>query len=327
MTDVRPDRNAPVAVSWDQGASRLFNLVIALINEPSARSVDWIISHVAGYDAANAEANRKQFHRDRAALHSFGVTFHVDKEDAQELWSLSSDDLFLPELDLTEQEADVLAAAARWNQSESLSAATESAYRKLAAAGLQRGLGESVIPSVPDHTELDQASITAIFRALDKGLRLSFDYYPSLLDVPVRRTVEPWAYGAVDGKVYLTGFDVDRQEQRTFRLSRIADLTALPEFNQHPAPDLPGDQLIHRGLETAGTRVTAHLRFVSDSGAEELRVLAGDQGVIGPVDRDWLLRTAAAYAPEVIVVEPSDLVDDVISLLETSANLSGGTGQ
>ena len=145
--------------------------------------------------------------------------------------------------------------------------------------------------------------------------------------MPTRRTVEPWAYGAVDGKIYLTGFDLDREQQRTFRLSRIADMQALPEFTTHPAPNLPAEQLILRGLESAGSRITARLRFTSNSGAEELRALTDASGQIGPVDRSWLLRTAAAYAPEVVVEEPSDLVDDIISLLHAVANEPGGTDQ
>ncbi|WP_312588657.1 helix-turn-helix transcriptional regulator [Corynebacterium dentalis] len=325
-------RNQPVDVSWDENTSRLFNLVIALINSPSPRSVDWIIANVAGYDAGSSATNRKRFHRDRASLQAFGVVLRKSTGEAAgaqttEAWSLDSQELFLPELDLSQEEADALAAAARWNQSESLSGAAKSAYHKLAAAGLQRGLGESVVSSVPDHTELDQASVEAIFRALDKSLRLSFDYYPSLLHVPTRRTVEPWAYGAVDGKIYLTGFDLDREQQRTFRLSRIADMQALPEFTTHPAPNLPAEQLILRGLESAGSRITARLRFTSNSGAEELRALTDASGQIGPVDRSWLLRTAAAYAPEVVVEEPSDLVDDIISLLHAVANEPGGTDQ
>ena len=85
--------------------------------------------------------------------------------------------------------------------------------------------------------------------------------------------------------------------------------------------------MILRGLESAGSRITARLRFTSNSGAEELRALTDASGQIGPVDRSWLLRTAAAYAPEVVVEEPSDLVDDIISLLHAVANEPGGTDQ
>ena len=315
-TPTPPSRNAPVPVTWDSGAARLFNLVIALINSPAPRSTDWILGNVAGYDAEKPETNRKRFHRDRAALAPFGVilTAHPS-EDGKELWSVDSEALFLPDMDFSPEESEVLAAAARWNQSESLSEAATSAYRKLAAAGLQRGMGEAVIPSVPDHTELDQGSVEAIFRALDKGVRLQFNYYPSLLEEPAVRTVEPWAYGAVDGKIYLTGFDIDRQQQRTFRLARIAEVEALPEFSTHPAPQLPSQELIRRGLAAAGTHITARLHFPADSGAEELRALCDEAGQIGPVDRTWLVRTAAAYAPDVIVKEPQDVVNDVIALL------------
>lgn len=310
-------RNVPVKVKWEDGATRLFNLVIALINSPAPRSTAWILNNVAGYDAEQEGTNRKRFHRDRDTLQTLGVQLIGELDlDGHEHWRLDRRSSFLPELDLTEEEAEVLAAAARWNQPGELSTAAESAYRKLASAGIRRDMGSSVIPSVPDHTDLDQDSVEAIFRALDRGLVLSFNYYRSLLEEPVRRSVEPWAYGAVDGKIYLTGFDLDRNQQRTFRLSRIADMEAMARFAQHPVPEGSSDELIRHGLSAAGTFVTARVRFQGNTGAEELRALCDEDGCIGPIERSWLVRTAAAYAPEAVITEPQDVVDSVVSLLQ-----------
>ena len=320
------NRNQPVEVTWNEGGERLLNLVIALINETLPRSTDWIIGHVSGYNSAERAAKRKQFQRDRETLGQLGVHIRpANGEHGEDLWQLDANEAFLPELDLTPSESDVLAAAARWSQPGEMSEATTSALRKLSAAGVRRDLNSSVLATVPDHTDLDEKSVDAIFRALDNGLVLTFDYYPTLLEPPEQRSIEPWAYGAVDGRIYLTGFDLDKQAQRTFRLSRIADLTAQAQFIKHPVPQRPSGELIRSGLAQAGSYVTATVRFASPTGAEELRLLTDATGKLGPVDRDWLIRTAAAYAPEAIVDEPADVRADIIRLLQTAvAQEEGG---
>lgn len=317
---MKHNRNQPTQVTWNEGGERLLNLVIALINESQPRSTDWFISNVSGYDSAERAAKRKQFQRDRETLEKLGVRVQAVKSLAtEELWQLDASEAFLPELDLTPGESDVLAAAARWSQPGEMSQATTSALAKLSAAGVRRDLNSSVLATVPDHTDLDEASVDAIFRALDNGLVLTFDYYPSLMEAPEQRTMEPWAYGAVDGRIYVTGFDLDKQAQRTFRLSRIADLKAQAQFIKHPVPQRPSAELIRSGLAQAGTYVTARVRFASSSGAEELRQLTDATGQLGPVDRDWLVRTAAAYAPEAIVEEPADVRADTIAALRAAA--------
>lgn len=313
-------RNLPAQVTWEKGGTRLLNLVIALINETRPRSADWVVSHVSGYDSPTQASKRKQLQRDRETLAQLGVRIDVLSSRGEgELYHLDADGSFLPDLNLTPEQADVLAAAARWTQPGEMSAAAESAYRKLAAAGIRRELGANVIASVPDLTDLDHDSIDAIFRALDNGLRISFDYYKSLIEPPTRRTIEPWAYGAVDGRIYVTGWDLDREAQRTFRISRISDIDVVAEFIKNPVPDLPSSELIRVGLSLSGTLVKARLRFSDQTGAEELRLLSDATGSIGPVDREWLVKTAAAYAPDVIVEEPADVVADVIALLRAAA--------
>ncbi|MBC2681541.1 WYL domain-containing protein [Corynebacterium sp. 4HC-13] len=317
------NRNLPAKVSWEKGASRLLNLVIALINENQPRSADWVISHVDGYDSPTPASRRKQLQRDRNTLAQLGLCIEVHHGgNGGELYFLDHEAAFLPELDLTPKQADVLVAAARWTQSGEMSAAAESAYHKLVAAGIRRGLSSSVIASVPDLTDLDQKSIDAIFRALDNGLCITFDYYQSLVGFPTRRTLEPWAYGAVDGKLYVTGWDTQRNAQRTFRISRISDIEVLAQFITHPVPNLPSSELIRQGLNSSGTMVHAVLRFHESSGAEELRLLTDASGAIGPVDRDWLVKTAAAYAPDAVVVEPEDIVSDVVQLLRCATGES-----
>ncbi len=306
------NRNRPVETHWMPGATRLFNLVIALLNSDGPRSVEWVLANVDGYQHDNDDSARRQLSRDRRDLAALGV--HIGGTD--EL-SLDPTQTFLPDIEFTDAEAAVIAAASHWAQSSGMHHAAQSAYAKLAAAGMQHRIstGEVAIPAIPDHTDLDGDSFDAIFRALDNGLVLSFNYYPSLVDTPQERRLEPWAFGAQDGLTYVTGFDPDRAAQRTFRLARIDSVVALPEFSQHPRPEGTPQQLIAQGLARSRQMVTATVEF-PDDGAWELRRLTDDNGQIGPVERTWFVRTAAAYAPHVIVTSPPDLVADVVAVLK-----------
>jgi len=45
--------------------------------------------------------------------------------------------------------------------------------------------------------------------------------------------------------------------------------------------------------------------------------------VLTGVQKDWLVRTAAGYAPEVKVLDPPEVRTDIINLLRTAANHNG----
>ena len=183
--------------------------------------------------------------------------------------------------------------------------------------------------------ELDPRSVDAIFRATQRGLRMTFWYYPAYLVEPEQRTLDPWAVAGIDGRLYVTGFDVDRGAQRTFRLARLSDVRAEAQFVEHPAPTdpatgqpVPAGELIRRGLAGHQTKVTASVLFTGERAIElqdmarELRDTPdGRVGTVGPVDRDWLVQTAASYAPDAVLLEPQELVVEVLDLLQRAQQL------
>lgn len=336
-------RNAPVHVTWPEGASRLFNLVIALLNADSPRPQQWIVDHVAGYQGS-PKSKAKAFLRDREDLRHIGVLLRESTHAGQSRWSLDPEGIFLPPVSFSADERALIAQATEWQQGGELEAVAQTAYLKLAGAGVRRTRGPRTVVNVTDLRQVDPESVDALLRALERDLTVEATYYPSLVAEPQTRTIEPWAYAAVNGAMYLTGFDVDRGAQRTFRLSRLSDIRALGRYRQAPRPVLttdprnhtapgagPSDQaenpadagvepitpaeLVMTGLQRSGTFVTPVLAFAADTGAEELRHLSG------PVPRDWLVAKAAAYAPDVVVLEPADVVADVIAQLESTVEL------
>ncbi|HJD48654.1 MAG TPA: WYL domain-containing protein [Candidatus Corynebacterium intestinavium] len=330
-------RNRPVKVTWQQGASRLFNLVIGLLNAPSPRPTAWVVENIEGY-SGQLKSRERVFHRDRESLRQLGIQLGHESREGQDYWLLRPEQVFLPDLDLSEAELQVLATATQWARQpvdSAMAGPTARAQLKLAGAGLSRVDDAAVVQPVPDMVELDPRSVDAIFRATQRGLRMTFWYYPAYLVEPEQRTLDPWAVAGIDGRLYVTGFDVDRGAQRTFRLARLSDVRAEAQFVEHPAPTdpatgqpVPAGELIRRGLAGHQTKVTASVLFTGE-GAIELQDMArelrdtpdGRVGTVGPVDRDWLVQTAASYAPDAVLLEPQELVVEVLDLLQRAQQL------
>ena len=330
-------RNRPVKVTWQQGASRLFNLVIGLLNAPSPRPTAWVVENIEGY-SGQLKSRERVFHRDRESLRQLGIQLGHESREGQDYWLLRPEQVFLPDLDLSEAELQVLATATQWARQpvdSAMAGPTARAQLKLAGAGLSRVDDAAVVQPVPDMVELDPRSVDAIFRATQRGLRMTFWYYPAYLVEPEQRTLDPWAVAGIDGRLYVTGFDVDRGAQRTFRLARLSDVRAEAQFVEHPAPTdpatgqpVPAGELIRRGLAGHQTKVTASVLFTGERAIElqdmarELRDTPdGRVGTVGPVDRDWLVQTAASYAPDAVLLEPQELVVEVLDLLQRAQQL------
>lgn len=327
-------RNRPTEVHWDAASSRLLNLVFALSERP--RSLAWLRAHVDGY-SGETDAVRKRFDRDRALVDELGLSVvestGTDADGDPELqYQLDPATSFLPDLELSDSHWQALRPAAQWVPNESLADPVRHALQKLStvapASDVEGGPGFSA--AVPDAVDITDADIRAINVALDRNLSLRFNYWPALTKDPQVRHLDPWGVAAVDGRLYLTGHDNDRDGQRTFRLSRIADLEATATLIRHHAPDRPVAHLVGEGLRASSTTVTARVRFLTD-GAQELRAAATPAGhgeyAVGPVDRRWLIRTAASYATDALVVDPPDVVADIITHLEDAVRTFGRPGE
>ncbi|MGO1949575.1 MAG: helix-turn-helix transcriptional regulator [Mycobacteriaceae bacterium] len=332
------NRNRAREVHWDKATTRVLDLVVALDDRP--RSLSWIHLNVRGYTTGDIDAVRKRFDRDRRLLAGVGIELAeatgVDGDGAPEVqYRVDRDLSFLPDLGITPGEWDVLSPAARWVPNGSLTAPVQRALTKLAAIAPEPSSGTigdvgNVTGQVPDAQDLTDDDIATLHRALDRNLTLDFHYWPALTETPQDRHLDPWAVAAVGGKLYLTGFDRDRGAQRTFRLSRVADLSVGSDIVRHGPPDRPASALVTEGLQASSVMVTAQVLFRGE-GAQELRALGRvgpDDGsahpdgtvlTVGPVERTWLVRQACAYAPDAIVLSPPDVVADVVSQLELAA--------
>jgi proteasome accessory factor B len=140
--------------------------------------------------------------------------------------------------------------------------------------------------------------------------------------VAERRSLEPWGVLSWRRRWYVAGFDRDRGEPRSFRLTRITGpvvATGGPGAFERPA-DVDLVQMVAGRGPDDGRLATVR---VSGAGAGQLRRIAtaADDGVltIPFTDTHWLARVIASAGRSAQALEPRDLVDAVVARLQAVA--------
>lgn len=192
---------------------RLINLVLALKDSTRPLRGRWIIEHVSGYGDVPEESRLRKLTRDIAQLRDLGFVITAVEDGYLIDFSHTIDVHF------TREEMEVIALASKFALSGDLAVLGQRAWVKLSAAG---SLGTvAPVHGVPDGTDLTGPDFSTVLHAITTGTVVQFLYYPSVEDEPVQRTVEPWALVPHNGRWYLTCFDLERNEPRSFRLARI----------------------------------------------------------------------------------------------------------
>ena len=322
----------PTPKRHDEAVERLTNLSFALQGAANSggspdRSAAWIRRHVAGYGDKSGEAFAKSLARDIATLQRAGVPIvHSGGEDGAR-YRLDASSYQLPPVEFSPEEAMVLGIAGGMGTTGGLSDFSLSGWTKIAASGASRNLsGAPVYTAVNDITRLAPEVITSVLAAVRNRLRITFSYRANPAAEPVRRVMDPWGVVNRDSHIYIVGFDVDRGAPRVFRALRVSDIKRSHHPAERTVPTETLQVLVERALQR-GEKVDARL-IIPVGKAQEL-MDAGEKQPDGTVllrnvDKDWLVRTAAGYAPEVQVVEPGGVRQEVISLLRAAAQRQEG---
>ncbi|MGC4111944.1 MAG: WYL domain-containing protein [Nocardioides sp.] len=222
---------------------RLLNLLIMLLVQRHFVSKGRI-REILYADAPSTEAFEKTFERDKEELRSLGVPIEVGQMDAyfddEPGYRVRADAFALPEVNLEPDEASVVALATRVWEHARLAEATTDAVGKLAAAGLELDL-EALEIAQPRLTA-DEPSFDVFWEATLTRRPVTFDYRRPGYPAPLTRHLEPWGVVRFSGRWYVVGQDVDRGEERVFRLSRVvgpARMTGQPgSFVVPPGTDV-----------------------------------------------------------------------------------------
>jgi len=254
-------------------AERLLNLLIALTHTRHRLTRAEIRATVAGYDPEDDRdddktarkrtmAFERMFERDKDDLRRLGVPLKTvtDPTHGDEIgYIIDAGDAAMPPVSLTAVERAIIAVAADYWQSASLGTDARRGLVKMTAL-------TSHLEDVPLHLSarslagVDAAPIIAQAMMDRQAIRFS---YTSGSSGKAIRTVEPWRLIVRGGALYLVGFDRDRRESRTYRLSRIEE-PVRPIGNKR-AFDTP-DTIPSVDLEAGVPTLTARIGLRSESG-------------------------------------------------------------
>jgi proteasome accessory factor BC len=186
-------------------------------------------SNVEGYSEMSDEAFARRFYSDRAELLALGVPLQSQRDEftGEELYTLRSEQYFLPKLELENDELAALNTAlylleGKFAYAEPLRLALQNlalgrpgfVESPSATAGRVEVLDPDYSPEMPGR-------LAKLEGAISKQRTVKFDYWSISRDVESERTVNPFALLPDNGVWYVVGQDLDRADLRTFRVSRI----------------------------------------------------------------------------------------------------------
>jgi len=178
------------------------------------------------------------------------------------------------------------------------------------------------VPGVP-LPEIEQASLAVASAATRARERIRFDY----VDARERRSerhVEPLRVVHTGRRWYLVGFDLDRDDWRTFRLDRLSSVwrTGMRSARRE-TPDPV--ELVQRGIAVEMWQHRA--RVVLDVDVDRARrTIAGTVGTLEPIDESssllligadevgWIARYLLSLPFGFTVEEPGELIDELADI-------------
>jgi len=290
-------------------------------------------------DASDA-AFERMFERDKDDLRALGINIETVETD-DEIGSgyvLSRKQTYLPKLDLTPAESLVLGLAARmWDQSGWAGDPTN------ALSKIERVTGfwtESDTSGFTPSVHVNGQVLASLASAIGIRQPVEFEYRKSASGTPEKRRVQGWGIVAMRGQWYLVGHDLDRAEQRSFRLSRIASDIGTQSKKSSMAPgsyELPEGVVLRELIATdyPGNDPVDIVLALKPAAALRLRALAdpdtdfdtADRVQLSAVDPDKALQEILAAGDEVTVLRPEWLRERTTNVLRSLACAPSSTLQ
>jgi proteasome accessory factor C len=312
---------------------RQLSLVAFLMAERRPITARDVKGSVEGYQEMSDEAFARRFYSDRAELLALGVPLDSQRDEftGEELYTLRSERYFLPPLELSDDELAALQTCLYLLEGKF--AYAEPLRLALQNLALGRpGFGEAPTETAvrvevrdPDYSAEMPSRLGKLEAAISKQRTIRFSYWTIGRDETSERTVNPYALFQENGAWYVVGRDLDRQEERTFKVSRIrGDIRfatrrerdfRLPsdfdieQYRGRPpwqVGEIVGEARIEVGEDTAWWVE----RAFGSSGRVEDRVFVTEYSNLSHLT-SWVLRQDGRAVP----IEPADLRRQVAAAL------------
>jgi len=209
---------------------RQLSLVAFLMAERRPLTARDVKTNVEGYQEMSDEAFARRFYSDRAELIALGVPLESQRDEftGEELYTLRSEQYFLPPLELTDEELAALhtylyALEGRFAYAEPLRLALQNLA--LGRPGFPQAPTQTAVRVErldPDYSIEIQGRLSKLEGAISKQRTVRFTYWSISRDAVGERTVNPLALLNDNGIWYFVGEDLDDEGRRKkFRVSRI----------------------------------------------------------------------------------------------------------
>jgi proteasome accessory factor B len=304
---------------------RLLSLVVCLLSSQRYLTATQIRAAVPGYPDS-FDAFKRMFERDKEELRELGIPLDMGTNaalDEEMGYRIPRQAYVLPDIRLEPDEAAMLALAARvWRQAE-LAGAAAGALLKLRAAGVEAE--ETGQPGIEPRLT-GEAAFGPLWEAVRDRRPVTFCYRAAGRSEPQQRELEPWGVVNRHGRWYVAGHDRARDAVRVFRLSRIegtvefsgprgsvsvpdgTDVRELvAEWDSHPVERQAAVLRVRAGAGY-GLRRRASREQPDSDGWDLVDVPFSDVG--------WFAEHIASFGADVVVCEPADLRDAVITRLK-----------
>ncbi len=183
-------------------------------------------------------------------------------------------------------------------------------------AAWDAGPQSSAAPAV-----LDPSVLTTIALACRDSERIRFAY-TAASGAQSTRHIEPHRLVSLGRRWYLVGYDLDRQDWRSFRMDRLSEPSGSgARFRPRELPAEDAAAFVRAGISSAWN--TYEVDVVVDAPADQVRARIGRWATVHPAgdgrcrvrmstdSLDWPLMALGTVGAEFSVVSPPELVDQV----------------
>jgi proteasome accessory factor C len=304
---------------------RQLSLVAFLMAERRPLTARDVKTNVEGYSEMSDEAFARRFYSDRAELLQLGVPLHSQRDEftGEELYTLRSEQYFLPPLELTDDELAALQTCfylleGKFAYAEPLRLALQNlALGRAGFADAPSRTAESVEVFDPDYSPEMSGRLAKLETAISKGRTVRYHYWSISRDEERERSLNPYALLREDRGWYVIGQDVEDERRKTFRVSRIRgdirfatrrerDFRIPPDFEVDEYRERPpwqiGDEVGEARIEVSPATAWWVERTFGTAGRLEGDVFVTPYSSLAQL-ASWILRQDGRAVP----LEPRDL--------------------
>jgi proteasome accessory factor C len=315
---------------------RQLSLVAFLMAERRPLTARDVKGNVEGYSEMSDEAFARRYYSDRAELTALGVplTSQRDEFTGEELYTLRSENYFLDQLDLDDDELAALQTAlytleGKFAYAEPLRLALQNlALGRPGFDHAPTATAERVRVTAPDYSPELAGRLAKLESAISKQRTIQFRYWSPARERETDRKLNPYALRLDEGVWYVIGHDLDRDAIRTFRVARLRsdirfatrrerDFKLPPDFNvddhRLARPWQLGDVVGTARIGVQGDTAWWVHRTLSDAGTLDDGVFETPYATLEPLV-SWILRQNGRALP----LDPPELragVADALALL------------